>query len=153
MRSLNRKSVYVCKRDGRVKVKTLVWIDKELFEQVASMAPRVYGVQRGALSLAVEEALRYWLQVHTQPLTRTNPRPTTREVYARVMKQVELLIGFRPLKVRRPVLEQAIRIVRQIRDERSVQRWITSFCDEGLMKPLDSGDPRKAMVFELVAGW
>ena len=127
--------------------------DKDLFEKVSSLATKVYGIQRGALSLAVEEGLQYWLQLHTQPLTRVNPRPTTREVYEKVMNRVEFIMGFKPIKVTRTVLEQAIMQVRKIRDPRSIQNWINIFCSEGLMKPLDAKDPRKAQIFEPISKW
>jgi len=94
-----RKSVYRSKLTGSEKVKTVVYIPKDLFERVISLAVQVYGVQRGALSLAVTEALEMWLALHTQQRTRVNPRLPLRDRYNAVMECLRAEVGTIPITI------------------------------------------------------
>lgn len=146
-----RKSIYKCKMTKTEKVITTITIRKDIFDRVIEIAPKIYGVQRGALSLAVEEALEYWLGLHSHQITPLNPRPSTRIIYQKMKNHIQFILGFVPIKVHREILEQAIRAVRGIRSDRAVSNWILAMCAEGLLKPLDNDNPKYAKIFELVA--
>jgi len=52
------KPFYTLKTTGERKVQTTICISKELYDIVKRIAPKIYGVKRGALSRAVEDGLR-----------------------------------------------------------------------------------------------
>jgi len=138
-----RKSVYVSKRLGKVKVKTLVYIDTDLFERVAAIAPKVFGVQRGALSYAVEDALRLWLQVHTQAHRALNPSLNLREKYNAVIDCIESEMGFVPVSVPQSIFEACIRKTLGVKTDRTVHEYLHSFHQAGFVKPLTIERPTK----------
>lgn len=131
-----RKSVYRSKLTGSEKVKTVVYIPKDLFERVISLAVQVYGVQRGALSLAVTEALEMWLALHTQQRTRVNPRLPLRDRYNAVMECLRAEVGTIPITIHQLFLEKCISNVFNIKDPRSIYGWLHRFYIAGLIKPL-----------------
>ena len=153
---MGRKSVYKSKLTGSEKVKTVVYISKPLFEKVVSLAVQVYGVQRGALSLAVEEALELWVSLHTQQHTRTNPRMPLRDRYNAVMECIRAEVGTIPITIHQLFLEKCISNVLDIKDPRSIYSWLHRFYMAGLIRPLTikvakPSDWAKNKAVELVA--
>jgi len=130
-----RRSVYICKRSKERKVLMKVSIPQNLYEKVLPLAVRHFGVQRGALSLAVEEALELWLAAHTTAHT-VNPRLPLRDRYNAVIRQVELEMNCIPITIPQAVFEKCVKTAFNIKDERSVYQWIHRFYEAGLIKPL-----------------
>ncbi len=131
-----RRSVYRSKKTGVEKVETSILIDKKLFESVRKLATDVYGLDRGAFSLAVQEALEAWQLAHTKTHKSTNPRYSLRLIYNSVMQVVEELIGVVPVTIAQHTLENAISEALNIKDRRSVIGWLHRFYVAGLIKPL-----------------
>jgi len=125
-------------------VKTVVYIDAELFQKVMEIAPRVYNVARGALSLAVEEALRYWVQMRSTHNAHkpVNPRPDHREVFNCTIRCIEETLGFLPITVNQSLMENCILQCRGAVDPRTAYKWLHSFYLNGWIKPLTI-TPRK----------
>jgi len=140
---MSRKKI---KRKNRLlyngKVHLHVLIDKELYEKVSVLAPKVYGVVRGALSCAVEEALEYWLSAHTTA-HRVNPRLPLRERYNAVVKCIELEYGMVPITIHQIFLEKCIADTFNVKDPRSIYGWLHRFYLAGLIKPLTIEKPLK----------
>jgi len=124
------------------KVHLHVLIDKELYEKVSVLAPKVYGVVRGALSYAVEEGLEYWLATHTTA-HRVNPRLPLRERFNAVLKCIELEMGIIPITLHQSVMEKCIAETYNIKDPRSIYGWLHRFYQAGLIKPLTIENPQK----------
>ena len=118
------------------KVALQVLIPYKLYEKVLRVAVEVYGVQRGALSMAVTEALEMWLAAHTHQHTRTNPRLPLRERYNAVMECVRAEVGTIPITIHQLFLEKCISNTFNVKDMRTVYGWLHRFYMAGLIKPL-----------------
>jgi len=139
---LKRKSVYVSKRTGKAKVVTVITIDPELFEKVMSLAPKVYGIQRGALSNAIEDALRLWLYEYARNVKRaSNPPSNIRDKYNKVIECIENEKGFVPITVKQTDLEKCIRDALGVKTDRTVREYLHTFYQLGLIKPLTIENP------------
>ncbi len=155
-RKLLRKSVYVSKRTGKVKVVTDISIDLDLYERAIQVAQEVYGVQRGALSLAVQEALESWLLAHTTAHRKVNPRYQLRQYYNAVLEVIEQLLGMVPISIPQHTFENAIMEGLNVKDRRTIRSWLHRFYVAGLIKPLtvdvkEEKDWDKNKAIELVA--
>jgi len=152
-----RKSVYHSKRVDTKKVKTIVYIPQDLWEKISSMAPKIYGINRGALSYAVEEGLKYWLTYHSD-FAKSNPRPSIREVYNGVMKWIFERNGYKPDRIKTSDLIKSVMCALNIK-MRSAKDWIFKFYVEGLIKPyippkielIKPSQIRSVRIWEIVA--
>jgi len=113
-----------------------VLISEKTYRMVAELAPKIYGKYRGALSEAVEEALQDWIAAHTAAHIKTNPPPTIRERYNKVVAEIRKQYGFIPLKVPKKVMEQAIMKAFNVVDPRTIVKWLHTFYYMGFIKPL-----------------
>lgn len=153
----HRRSVYVCKTTGKVKVRTVVTIDKELFDKVISLAPLVYGIQRGALERAIEEGLALWLQTRANgTAVHVNPRAPLRERYNAVIECIELEFGHVPITIHQVFFEKCISNTFNVKDPRTIYGWLHRFYQAGLIKPLTisvtkQSDWRRNKAIEIVA--
>lgn len=133
----SKRKVYVLKREGKEKVMVTAYIDKELYDQLLTVAPRFYGCNRGAISYAIEEALRQWLapRVHTQ--VHTNPSDKIRTRFRAVMERVKELLGlpYAPKEVPSKALEIAIAQACGT-DPRTIRKYMSLFERVGLIKRL-----------------
>ncbi|MEM2512703.1 MAG: hypothetical protein QXU81_00060 [Candidatus Bathyarchaeia archaeon] len=152
-----RRSIYKG-RTGVEKVRTIIHISRSLWERVEQVAPEIYGIHRGAISYAVEDALKHWLALHLEG--RINPHQGIRECYNAVMNEVrkyfDLLI---PSIVSTEMLLKCVMKALDVKD-RSAQSWIYKFYMEELIKPLSpeplpqinrSSDVKRIKVWEIVA--
>jgi len=130
-----RRSVYRSKKTGEEKVKTQVYIRRSLYEKVVPYAVKHYGVQRGALSMAVEEALELWLSTHATT-RRINPRLPLRDRFNAFIRQVEMEMNCVPVTIPQAVAEKCIKEAYNIKDMRMVYQWLHRFYEAGLIKPL-----------------
>lgn len=152
-----RKSVYVCKTTGEIKVSTHVTIRKEIFDRVIAVAPLVYGIQRGALERAIEDALELWLQLRVNKTgIVTNPRSPLRERYNAVIECIEEEVGMVPITIHQLFFERCISNTFNIKDPRSIYGWLHRFYQAGLIKPLtvkvsDPKDWKRNKSIEIVA--
>jgi len=152
-----RKSVYESKKLKKVKVKTLVYIDSDLFEKVVLVATKVYGVQRGALSYAVQEALELWLAEKTLEKRAPNPSKSIRDKYNAVLDCIEDERGLVPITIRQIEFETCIKKALNIKTDKTVREYIHTFYQLGLIKPLtidvalSPSDWKKNKAIELVA--
>jgi len=134
---VSRRSIYVCKTTGVEKVRTTVTIRRDLYEKVIELAHRVYGLQRGALERAIEDALEMWLMHHVGGAgAAANPRAPLKERYNAVMECIEEELGTVPATVPQIHLERCIADRFNVKDERSILGWIHRFYMAGLIKPL-----------------
>jgi len=131
---MERKSKYYSKRNGLEKVITVVYIRKDLFEKVRTIASQVYGVHRGAISMAVEDALEQWIAVRANA-RKVNPRPSTRDTYNVVLNELEGMFGHIPITVHQEDFKNAIMRALDVK-ERTAIEWMHRFYVSGLIKPL-----------------
>ena len=151
-----RRTAYVSKRTGVRKVRTDIMLPEDLFVNVVKTAIDVYGTKRGALSLAVQEALEAWLLARTRAHRKPNPRASIREVFNRVLDVIYETWGQVPITFPQRNLEDAIRDALDIKDRRSVLGWIHRFYVAGLIKPLtvdvkEEADWKRNKAIEFVA--
>jgi len=136
-----RRSIYVKKTSKEIEVKTQVYIPKDLYEKVSSLAPKVYGIYRGALSRAVVEGLELWLfyrvkQTPSGVVIHTNPRLPLRDRYNAVLQCIDLEFAGIPITVPQKAMERCIMETFNIKDYRSIYGWLHRFYLAGLIKPL-----------------
>jgi hypothetical protein len=138
-----------------VKNKTLmgVWLTDEFTKKFRKfLALKYEDVGRGLLSSEVEQALAYWVAMHTSaqkdPLINTpNPLSRVSRPYLDVKQCLESMgfVGLAPgATIARRLLVEAIKQTRGS-DPRTIKKWLQTFHESGLVKPLN------ASVWELVA--
>jgi len=123
------------KKVKRVKFSTKV--DEELLNKFRVKAVEVYGMTRGSLMYALEEAMKMWLNAHETAHIRSNPKPNVKEVFREVvqyLKEQYFPTGYIPSIVPRKFLEEAIMSVRNVKDPRAIQNWLSAFASQGLIK-------------------
>jgi len=138
-----RKSVYISKKTKQVKVRCTVTIRKDLYDKVATLAPKVYGVIRGAMELVIEDALELWLVWRGNAPHVINPRAPLRERYNAVLKCLEYEIGYVPVTVPQLFIEKCIQLTYNVKDPRTIHGWLHRFYNAGLIKPLTIDKPTK----------
>jgi len=152
-----RKSVLKLKTTGKVKVKFSTTVDAELFERFRKVANEVFGLQRGALEYALEEAMQLWLYERAGARRSTNPPMNIRERYNAVLECIENEKGFVPISIRQPEFEKCIRDALKVKTERTVLEYLHTFYQLGFIKPLTIENPsspsewRKNKAVEIVA--
>ena len=125
----------------RGKVGVYVYIDKELYEKLRTLVKAKYPYLRGGLSKEVEEALAYWIRLHTHRHTkkfvveRMNPQPKVFQVFEQVKDYLKRKYMFLPQQVTWRDLEEAISAVRGS-DRRTIRKWITELLKWKLVKPI-----------------
>ena len=145
------------KRTGVKKVLTHVAIREDLLNRVIEVATRRFNIVRGALSLAIEEALELWL-AHTEAHMPPNPRASARERYNAVVREIELEFNYVPIQVPSHTLLSATMRALHIK-ERSAWGWVFRFFTSGFIKPLsppgfrprNERECKKVRTWELVA--
>ena len=156
---VTRKSIYRSKRLGKTKVRLNICISKSLWEKVNRIAPKVFGVNRGALSYAIEEALKYWLY-YADGGSSLNPRPNVRDAWNAVVNKVryhfDMIV---PATVPHNLLLQSTMQALGVKT-RSATDWIFKFYTENLIKPyspkpaptlIKPSDTKRVRVWEIVA--
>lgn len=135
-KNVDRKSIYVCKRLRKKYVKTLVTIEYDLYKKLINLLPQIYDYQRGALSDAINDAIKLWISAHATAHIKSNPKPDIRETFRRVVQYLtdNFYYSDVPDLVPRQHLEDAIMYVRNIHDPRSVLGWLRRFWVHGLIK-------------------
>jgi hypothetical protein len=128
------------------KTQLKVWINKSLDEKFRSLIQEKYKkYERGLLSYEVENALRYWIALHTNAQNimagnKPNPTPKVVNVFLQVKDYLlknwylELIPG---QQVARVHLEKAITAVGG-GDKRTIEKWLNIFIKMGLVKPITS---------------
>lgn len=124
----------------RNKIKTSLYIDKELWENFKELALKKYGKFHGSLTAEVEMALRSWLNAHTKAhkldvKNTVNPIPKVFVVYDKVksyLKKEGIIYQTHVSK-----LYEAISVVRG-NDKRTVRKWMEEFVKWGLIKEISS---------------
>jgi len=132
-----RKSVYQCKMTGEEKIRTIVYIPKELWQEVSDIATKIYGVQRGAISYAIEDALSLWLLKTRNENSNFNfIRRDTRSIYIKVLNAVRLTQNdlSLPKRIPHPNLLKCVMKALNVK-ERSALSWIFKFYSDELIKP------------------
>ncbi|GAG33030.1 unnamed protein product, partial [marine sediment metagenome] len=108
------------------------------------LALKYEDVGRGLLSSEVEQALAYWVAMHTSaqkdPLINTpNPLSRVSRPYMDVKRCLESM-GFVDLApgatIARKLLIEAIKQTRGS-DPRTIKKWLQTFHESGLVKPLN----------------
>lgn len=154
-----RKSIYRAKRSGATKVRVSTLIDERLYRSVLRLAIEKFGVQRGAMSYAVEEALAWWLaHASGAHIGAHNPRPTTQDVFKKVAADLKLdFDGYLPKSIPCNMMLDSIMRALGIK-YRSAVEWLYKFYVEGLVKPLSPKmtptkpwDVKKVRVWEIAA--
>ena len=120
-----------------------IYVSEEIDKKLRELIFLKYGYyERGLLSKEVEEALRYWLGLHTQRhtnqpyvLNKVNPAPKARVVWERVREYLKSKWGFTPQQVTYADLAEAISAVRG-NDPRTIRKWISEFMKYKLIKPI-----------------
>jgi hypothetical protein len=114
------------------KATLFVCINEDLIKKVKELAIAKYGSLHGALSYAVEEALRRWVWEEL----RGERGRQLREVWSRVRDHLEGVQKY-DLKFTKHVLvedlEKALRSVLDA-DEKAVGVWLKAFEDAGVLK-------------------
>ena len=144
----NKKKIIT--KDGKVLLQVL--ISRELYERLLEVAPRLYGKNKGALSWAVEEALRVWLAPRTHT-THANPPRKIWLKFKSVKRAIAQILGIpeeeiRDVTVR--VLELAISNTIGS-DPRTIDKYLKLFEKFGLIKRMTRpGIPRDKWVYEVL---
>jgi hypothetical protein len=128
------------------KVKVGVFINEDLMARFRKLIMEKYNkYEKGLLSYEVENALRYWIALHTNAqntMTKNKPNPTPKvisvwmQVKEYLLKNwyIELIPG---QQIARVHLEKAITAVRG-GDRRTIDKWLNIFVKMGLVKPITS---------------
>jgi hypothetical protein len=128
------------------KVKVGVFINEDLMARFRKLIMEKYSkYEKGLLSYEVENALRYWIALHTNAqntMTKNKPNPTPKviSVWMQVKEYLlknwymELIPG---QQIARVHLEKAITAVRG-GDRRTIDKWLNIFVKMGLVKPITS---------------
>ncbi len=132
---------------GKVQLKA--YISKEVYSELISIAPKIYGKGKGGISYVVEEALRQYLAPRAHAQIHTNPTHSTRLIYEAVVEKAReiLCLDFKPKEIPEKILEQAISEVRG-GDPRTIKRWKHDFERQGLIKCAGGKFPNR--IFELL---
>jgi len=132
------------------KVALSVLIDKEVYELLVKMAPKLAGKgkYRGALSTVVERALRRYLRLKAGVrIPSATPRQKVVEVYIFVKMKLAEITGkpYHELKeCTESDLDRAIGEVRGI-DPRTIKKWKQLFLENGLIRYLGGTEPDRLM--------
>jgi len=132
------------------KIQFKVYIRRDIVEEFKKLIARKYGkVERGLISREAEEALAYWLRLHTHRHTnsivveRINPNPKVYAVFEQIKDYFRKKYKYLPQQVTYNDLAEAISAVRGS-DRRTIRKWINLFMQWKLVKPIAPN------VFELV---
>lgn len=129
------------------KVPLFVRIPKELDRELRELIKRLYHPKdfHGALSHEVAEALRNHIIRHTQnhtkilvPPSKINPTPKTWKVYQQVKRYLaekyKTVLRDGPQKTTTQELCEAVKIVRNVVDPRTLKGWVQRFEKEKCIK-------------------
>ena len=145
--SVKKKTVT---KDGKVLLQVLV--SKEVYERLLKVAPVLYGKNRGALSWAVEEALRLWLAPRTHA-THANPPRKVWLKFKLVKSAIAQILNIPVEEIRDvtvKVLELAISETIGS-DPRTIDKYLKLFERFGLIKRMTRPDiPRDKWVYEVL---
>jgi hypothetical protein len=76
---------------GKVLIRAL--ISEDLYKELISVAPNIYGKSHGAISFVVEEALKQYLSLLTEAKeVKFNPRMSVRKVYEQVKAKIREIL-------------------------------------------------------------
>ena len=134
----------------REKIQFKIYVNRDIVEQLKRLIAIKYGkVERGLISREAEEALAYWIRLHTQMHTnsvvieRINPHPKVHRVFEQVKDYFRKKYKYIPQQVTWSDLEEAISAIRGS-DRRTIKKWIEQFIRWKLVKPIAPG------VYEIV---
>jgi len=128
------KKIYRSRFGNKVYLQVL--ISEDVYKKLINVIPKVYGYYRGALSDAVEDALKLWIAEHTSVHVKVNPRPSIDDAFKTVINQAKIETDFSvPRVVKYEVLLGWIMRGLKIK-ERSAKSWIFQFMQMGLIKPM-----------------
>ena len=132
------------------KVQLKVYIDEEINKKLREIIVMKYRtLEKGLLSREVQEALAYWIRLHTQrhtgpvQLNKLNPHPKAFDVFEQVKDYLRKKYKYLPQQVTFNDLAEAISAVRGS-DKRTIRKWLDEFLKWKLVKPI------APQVFELV---
>ena len=115
------------------KVGLYIVIDEELNKKLREIISLKYrGFSKGLLSREVEEALAYWVRLHTHEHTKlavnstVNPHPKVYDVFKQVQEYFRRKYKYLPQQVTYRDLEEAISAIRGS-DKRTIRKWIGLF--------------------------
>ena len=149
---LRRKSVYRAKREGKDYVITSVQIEREVWDKLLEVGPKLFGVSRGWLSPLVNEALKLYLAPRTHT-THANPPRKVWDKFRSVKKALAELLGVEEGMIRdvlRKQLEVAITMAIGS-DQRTIDKYLKLFTKVGLIKPVsDPRLPPEKQVYEVI---
>lgn len=125
------------------KKKISLYVEENLWDEFRRLAFQKHENFHGALSYELEEAMRNWLVLHTQNLTKqlvvntVNPQPRVYRVFNEVKEYMKQKHGYAALfpgqQVPRGHLVEAIMAVRGM-DSRTVEKWLERFLRFKLVK-------------------
>ena len=108
------------------KKKTLVvYISEDTYRELIVKAPELYGKSKGAISYAVEAALRRFLGLESETPsthTRTHTHKPIDLVYSKILNTLKAMYGFNPNEVTESDLNAAIGATRGL-DQRTIKKW------------------------------
>lgn len=111
------------------KVKVGVYISSSLWREFRELVILKYDCFHGSLSLEVEEALRNWLNLHTQKhveVEPVNPTPKAKRVWEQVKDYIRMKQGFIGRQITLELLREAISAIRGS-DPRTISKWLREF--------------------------
>jgi hypothetical protein len=128
------------------KVQVKAWIHDDVQVKLRQLINQKYSkYEKGYLSYEVEQAIRYWLALHTKAQTiievnKPNPTPKVYMTFAEV-KDFLLRTWYGELnsgqQIPRIHIENAIANIRGS-DKRTIEKWFRIFHKNGLIKPVTS---------------
>lgn len=131
------------------KVQLVVYIEKDIYDLLRELAPKIYGRLRGSMSYVVNEALKKYLRPSAHTQTRANRRLSVREVYHLVRQKVMEIMNH-PAELNQvpeEVLDMAIIEIRGS-DPRTIEKWKNLFEKFGLIKFIGGRPPNR--IIELI---
>jgi len=132
------------KKVPKGKVQLLVYIGEDLYRELISVAPNLYGKHHGAISFVVEDALRRYLNPFVRSNIKLNPRLSVKQVYEQVCEKIMDILGEskKPHVVGEKILDMAIS---EVRGPTVVERWKKFFAQEGLIKFVGGFPPNRSV--------
>ena len=148
---MKRKSLYKSKKGGKEYVITSIQLEKELWDKLIEIGPKMYGVSRGWLSPIVNEALRMWLspRIHA---THANPPRKVWAKFKEVKKTIAEILGI-PVEEIKECTEKQLEIAITMTigsDKRTIEKYKQLFEKLGLIKNMSPNAPRGKRVYELL---
>jgi len=108
------------------KKKTLVvYISEDTYKELIVKAPEIYGKVKGAISYAVEVALRKFLGLESETPgthTLTHTHKPVDLVYSKILNTLKAKYGFIPNEITESDLDAAIGATRGL-DQRTIKKW------------------------------